>query len=377
MAGKAGHRGFGRVRRLPSGRFQASYVGPDTVRHTAPGTFRAEDDAVAWLVAERRLIDLDDWTPPSQRKAKRTTGPTLAEFFETFLAAPRSRGPLRPRTVALYRGLFAGYLADRFGAVQLKHITRAAVESWYADLQAPPVRRAHAYALLRAILMLAVERGHLTANPCMIRGAGQGSRHRQLDPARPDQVAAIAAQMPEKWRALVLVTAWCGLRQGEALELRRKDIVTVNGVTKLRIRRAVVRLRGRWHVGPPKSRAGIRDVTVPPHLESVLRDHLDTLPKAPETLLWGAVTDPNVHMHPWSLRAAFAKACDAAGVPRMRWHDLRHVGATLAAQAGATTAELMSRIGHSTASASLRYQHAASHRDAEIAAALSRMAQAQ
>jgi integrase len=67
-------------------------------------------------------------------------------------------------------------------------------------------------------------------------------------------------------------------------------------------------------------------------------------------------------------------AREAAGRPDLRFHDLRHTGAVLAAQTGATLAELMSRLGHSTPQAALRYQHAARGRDAEIAAKLSELA---
>ena len=57
MAGKKGHRGWGRIRRLPSKRFQANYVGPDLVRHNAPTTFTTKMDAEAFLHAERRSIE--------------------------------------------------------------------------------------------------------------------------------------------------------------------------------------------------------------------------------------------------------------------------------------------------------------------------------
>jgi integrase len=63
--------------------------------------------------------------------------------------------------------------------------------------------------------------------------------------------------------------------------------------------------------------------------------------------------------------------------PDRRFHDLRHSGAVLAAQAGATLAELMARLGHSTSAAALRYQHAAQGRDKAIAAALSKLAVAE
>jgi hypothetical protein len=64
----------------------------------------------------------------------------------------------------------------------------------------------------------------------------------------------------------------------------------------------------------------------------------------------------------------------AAGRPDLRLHDLRHTGATLAAVSGATLAELMARLGHSTPGAAMRYQHAAADRDKVIAAALSKLA---
>jgi integrase len=68
------------------------------------------------------------------------------------------------------------------------------------------------------------------------------------------------------------------------------------------------------------------------------------------------------------------KARAAAGRPDLRWHDLRHSGAVLTAATGASLAELMKRLGHSTPTAAMRYQHAARGRGREIAAQLSKLA---
>jgi len=62
-------RGFGTIRRLPSGRFQATYVGPDLGRHGAPFTFDARGYAERWLEEERRLIEFEEWTAPAAREA--------------------------------------------------------------------------------------------------------------------------------------------------------------------------------------------------------------------------------------------------------------------------------------------------------------------
>jgi integrase len=70
------------------------------------------------------------------------------------------------------------------------------------------------------------------------------------------------------------------------------------------------------------------------------------------------------------MEQAWRKAADAVGLPEAHLHDLRHASLTLAAQSGATLAELKARAGHSTAVAAMRYQHAAEERGAIIAAGI-------
>jgi integrase len=92
-----------------------------------------------------------------------------------------------------------------------------------------------------------------------------------------------------------------------------------------------------------------------------------------DALLFPAAGDENQHMAPATLYKVYYPARKAAGREDLRWHDLRHTGAVLAAQTGATLAELMGRLGHSTPGAAMRYQHAAADRDAEIARRLSEL----
>ena len=80
------------------------------------------------------------------------------------------------------------------------------------------------------------------------------------------------------------------------------------------------------------------------------------------------------HLQPSTLYRHWYKARAEAGRDDLRWHDLRHSGAVLAAATGASLAELMARLGHSTPQAAMRYQHAAQGRDREIAALLSKLA---
>ena len=367
-------RGFGSVRRLPSKRWQAMYSGPDLGRHSAPFTFDTRLACEAWLVNEHRLIAGGTWTPPSTRTAvRRARTATLAEYGPAAITRRRVRGgPLKPRTSALYRGQFARLIAPDLGHLSLGEITPTLVSRWYDDLDpSKPTQRAHAYSLLRTLLGQAVEEGLLVANPCHIRGAGRVSRAaHDVRVATPDEIDTIAAAMPPRLAALVQIAAWCGLRFGELAELRRHDIDIERGIVS--VSRGVTRVDGRDVVSTPKSFAGIRTVTIPPHVVPLIVEHLaEFVGPGPEALLFPRASDPSLHAIHTEVTKRFAHARSVAGRDDLHLHDLRHTGATLAAQAGATLAELMTRMGHSTPTAAIRYQHAAQGRDAEIAARMS------
>lgn len=364
-------RGFGQLRRLPSKRWQAFYTGPDSKLHYAPTTFETAEDAEAWLAAERRLTTGDEWSSPKERVSIRHQREvtTLAAYVERWL----KHRELKPRTREHYKQLLERQILPALGTLPLTAITREVVGDWYADLDPQrPTIRAHAYGLLRTIMSTAVLDEKIAANPVHIRGAGNAKRATKTEPATLEQLASLVGAMPERYKVMTLLAAWCGLRFGELTELRRKDVDLTSGVVK--VRRAVTRVGGKFVVGTPKSQAGIRDVAIPPHLLPAVREHFATNPTGQDGLLFPAAGDPSKHLAPASLYTVFYRARDVAGRPDLRWHDLRHTGAVLAAQTGATLAELMGRLGHSTPAAAMRYQHAAQGRDAQIAAALSAMA---
>ena len=382
-ASEAGHgpakgserRGFGRLRQERSGRWSAAYTGPDMQLHRAPWTFEYKDGAIAWLNGERKLIDLDAWTSPEERAVtKKTTGQTFGEFADDWLANRRTRRgePLKARTQADYRRYLDRHLLPTFGNLPIKSVTEARVATWYEGMNAgTPTERAHAYQLLRAICSTATERKVLARNPCHIGGAGRVSRAKHIRPADVSELEAIAAYMPDRLRLAVLLGAWCAMRYGEIAELRRSDVDVQRGVVM--IRRGVTWPQGEATVSTPKSEAGIREVHVPPHMLFDLMRHLDEFTQpGRDGLLFPSSTGR--HIHPRAFGWQYHQARVKAGRPDLRFHDLRHTGAVLAAQTGATLAELMARLGHSTPGAAMRYQHAAQDRDKAIAIALSRLA---
>jgi integrase len=355
-------RGWGKVRQLPSSRFQASYLDATGTRRNAPATFGSRLAAEAWLARQRAALDAGTWRDPQAGAA------TFAGYARTWLADRE----LKPRTKAGYQAILDRHLIPAFGTTPLRSITPALVRSWYATLDpATPVMRAHAYALLRTILKTAEADDLIATNPARIRRAGSAKRTVRIKPATLAELEVIAAAMPPRLALMVLLAAWCGLRYGELAELRRGDVDPLGGV--LHVRRGVVRVAGGWVAGEPKSAAGIRDVAIPPHLLPAVTAHLDkhTGP-APDALLFPGQLGG--YLSPASLYDHFYPAREAARRPDLRFHDLRHTGATLAAATGATMAELMRRLGHSSPAAAMRYQHAADDRDAAIASALSEFA---
>lgn len=379
MAGKRTRRSFGALRKLPSGRWQAKYTGPNGQWQKAPRTFAAQDDAIGWLNAERRLIDMDVWTPLSERDIAPEPAHvlTLAEYGERWIAHRH----IKESTRHLYRRQFAQHVAaSTVGPMALDAVTVDDVRVWWAALRDTPgphgrstgaTRNARVYALLRTILSTAVDDGLIAANPCRIPRAGRAERQHEIKLLAPEDLDALTYAMPERLRALVRVAAWCGLRRGELLELRRRDVEPDGSV--VHVRRAVVFLDGVATVGTPKSSAGVRDVTVPPHIRTALCAHLDEyVGKGKDAFVFPA-TDGG-RLDEWTLRYHIETATKKIGRPDFRLHDLRHQGAVLAAQAGATTKELMARLGHSSPDMALRYQHVAAGRDEVIAERLSQLA---
>jgi integrase len=120
----------------------------------------------------------------------------------------------------------------------------------------------------------------------------------------------------------------------------------------------------------PKTDAGKRTVTIPPHVLPILAEHMITW-AGTDRLFVGRGGRP---MRGDAIRQAFTRARRKAGMPGFRFHDLRHTGQTLAASTGATTKDLMRRLGHASPAAANRYLHAVDGRDAEIASALSDLA---
>jgi integrase len=188
------------------------------------------------------------------------------------------------------------------------------------------------------------------------------------------EVAAVADAIPPRFRALVLVAAYTGLRWGELAGLRVKRVDLLH--RHITVAEQLLEVRGRLAFGPPKTGAGLRTVTLPAVAAEALAEHLSTYAEpGPDGLVFPVERGGPIRRSNFT-RRVWIPATRAAAVEGLRFHDLRHTAATLAVAAGASTRELMVRMGHSSSAAALRYQHVMAGRDAAIAAALDELVQA-
>lgn len=368
--GRRQRRQLGSIDRLPSGRYRVRVGDPaNPARRLSVGTFRTKGEAEVALGRALAAQEQGAWVAPDRGRI------TLAEYAPGWLATRlTSRGePLRPRVRELYEGYLRLHILPTLGAVPLGRLTTAVVRGWHAQILndgVGPSTVAKCYRLLRAILNTAIEDRHIIANPCTIKGAG-------VEPAdeRPiptvDEVGALASAVKPRFRALVLLAAFCGLRKGELFALRRRDVDLLHGTVTVVFQRQQSRT-GEHLVGPPKTDAGRRTLALPAVLIPELEVHLARwAPRAPDDYFFvGAKGGP---LRPGVLQKEWATARRAVGREDVHFHDLRHLAGTVAATTGAGTKELMRRLGHATSQAALRYQHATDERDRAVADGIDRL----
>ncbi len=363
-------RRFGALRKLPSGRWQARYTAADGHMRTAADTFPTKTDATRWLSSVETDLARGLWTDPHRARVR------LGAYATGWLEQRTVKGrPLAQRTIDTYRHSLEAWILPTLGEMPLVKLTPELIRTWHADVsrRTGPTATRQAYALLRAVLTTAVDDGALPRQPCRIKGAGQASA-----PERPlldvEAVETLAGEMPEHLQALVLLAMWAGLRIGEVLALRRGDLDT--GAGTVRIERQQVEVSrpegssGRMPVETEPKVESRRTVHLPRQALSALAEHIDQLgPGLPTARLFPRPDGSPLRYA--QVENAWRAARRRAGFPGVHLHDLRHAGLTLAAQSGATPAEVMRRAGHGSMKAAMIYQHAAESRDAEVAERLS------
>jgi integrase len=264
------------------------------------------------------------------------------------------------------------------GAHQLSRISPADVRAWHPGLVrscgSSSIVPAKCYRLLRAILTTAVDDELIARNPCVLKRAGV-ERASERPVASAAQVWELSEAVDERYRSFVLLAGFAGLRLGELLGLQRRDLALSRAIVT--VERQMQELSdSSFVIGPPKTDAGARTLTLPPLLVDELALHIGGFVEDDqEALIFTGVKGGPLRRHVWN--TCWREAVIHSSLPNeFRFHDLRHTANTLAAATpGISTKDLMHRMGHASDRAALLYQHATSRQDAAIASAIDAIAE--
>jgi integrase len=261
--------------------------------------------------------------------------------------------------------------------VPLGRLDVMAVRTWLANQrnagEVSASTTAKAYRLLARILGSAVEAGYIPRNPCTVKGAGV-ERAPEMRHISVSELTLLSSAIDKRYRALVLVAGYGGLRWGELVGLLRFRVNPLHATVD--VAEQVAEINGQFKPGLTKTQAGLRLVTLPTAAMTALAEHLERYAEPGPTGLVFPAAEGGYMRRSNFRRRYWLPATKKAGLTGLRFHDLRHTAATLAVTAGATTKELMERMGHASPSVALRYQHVMRGRDAAIADALDRLSEA-
>ncbi len=349
-------RRFGRVRQLPSGRWQARYPDGGGRLVAAPVTYASEAEAETFLASVETDQTRGEWTDP--RLGRRN----FADFTEEWWAT--TVGSLRPSTRVRDMQYINRYVLPYFGEDELGGIEQLDVRRFVAQLSdqgLAPATVVKAHQLLGKILAAAVDGREIPESPCRPIPLPRIEREEMRFLTSAD-VAALADAIDERYRALVLVAAFGGLRIGELAGLKRARVDLLR--RRLDVAEVCVEAAGHLYFGPPKTRAGRRSVSLPPGIVAELVLHLKQY-AGPE-LVFPAPEGGPLRLAAWR-RRFWAPAVRSAGLQPLRPHDLRHTAVALWIDQGANPKHVAALAGHQSVSFTLdRYGHLFPSADEEL-----------
>ena len=339
-----GH-GEGSIYRRKDGRWEAA-LQVDGRRRRWAGRTRAE---VARKLAAAQH-DIENGLAPVSGRT------TVGDFLDRWLDTVSPR--LRPLTLLRYRQLVRHQLTPHLGRVPLARLTPAHVATMLARVQAggASARTAgHARACLRAALADGLRWGLVARNAAQLCSAPRvpAPSPRILSPAEVE--AVLAALADPSVRRLATVAVHTGLRQGELLGLQWRDLDLAAG--ECRVRHALQRIAGAYTLVEPKSLTSRRPAPLTVAAVQALMEERDAQARAREVVAsaWDApipdlvfTTAIGTPRNGPALTHTFEGAIARAGLPRLRWHHLRHAYAGLLLAAGSDLATVSALLGHSS-----------------------------
>jgi integrase len=328
-----------------------------------------EAERIRRQLVEARELDLDP------------TRQTLAAYLRSWIAGLRDarNQRVRPRTLDHYELIVEHHIIPALGSYKLAAITLRRVQAWLDADPAAPRTVLHHHAVLRRALNVAVRQRLLPYNPT--KGVELPD---EPDPcARPLSIEEVrlllTATRGDRLRALWRLAIVTGLRQGELLGLGWDNIDGATITVSMQLQRLIGEAEreaarrdgrkpvGRWAYTPPKAARALKRVAIDPDTAAILVEHERRMKaeRTPEWEFFGLVflTPQGQPFHSADVERQFHAACDKAGIPRRRFHDMRHSSAHLLSDLGVTMEARKARLGHTTDRMAAMYSGASEAQD--------------
>ena len=333
------------VAKRPNGQWRARYRAPDGKWHARH--FARKIDGQKWLNEQTAGIVTGTYVDPRAGKM------TFREYAEQW----RSSQVHRPSTQNYIERQLRRHAYPVLGDRPMSSIKPSDIQAWVKRLteHLQPSTVGVVHGVVSGIFRAAVRDRVIVHNPCDGTKLPKVTKSR-VEPLDTEVVHALAAAVPDRYRALVILAAGTGMRQGECFGL------TVDKINFLRrvvhVDRQLVTVSGRpSFLAPPKTAASVRSIPLPTVVVDTLAAHLAKHPPAGDGLVF--VTDAGNPIRRTAFGDVWRAAVNAAGAPAgTGFHELRHYYASLLIRHGESVKVVQARLGHASAAETLdTYSH--------------------
>lgn len=291
---------------------------------------------------------------------------TLATFLEQWLASS-VRASVRVKTYEGYESIVRVRIVPNIGGLKLTQVTPPIVQQLYVDLAEgglAPRSIIHTHRCLHRAMEQALRWGMISRNPCDAVDPPRSQRSEITVLTQEQVTTLLAATESDYHRALYTLAVTTGMRQGELLGLKWGDIDLGSG--RLQVRRTLQRQRAAGLVfESPKTAKSRRTIVLSKVAIEALQKH--RLVQVEERLRLGPAWSDSDLVFPGPLGGprdpgkvtyAFKQALEKNGLPKVRFHDLRHTAATLLLSQGMHPKVVSEMLGHATITITLdTYSH--------------------
>lgn len=323
-------------------RWEVRFTTPARKRTRKRG-FTTKRDAQLWSASN--VVSQAQGTYIDASAGKVSVGDVLADFIER-------RGTRAETTLAARESHAANWVEPYWASWSIGDVRADDIAEWTEWMRHHGAGRdtvEKSYRVLTGVLAMGVARGLIAMNPAppLVLGPRQRKRRAYLT---HEQVRQLADAVDARYRTLIYVLAYTGLRFGEAAALRRSSYDAAR--RRLDVSASVAEVHGCLVWRDTTKSGSPRSVPVPAFVARMLDEHVAGM--RPDDVIFSAPRGGALHLTTWR-RRHFAPAVAVLGTafPAVTPHDLRHTAASLAIQAGAHVKSLQRMLGHASAAMTL------------------------